>query len=200
MTQATTRKIILASSSAGRQAQLLQAGISFDIKKPNVDEDAIALAHAGKPLRDIAEELAIAKGLEISKAHPNAVIIAGDQICALGNDVLHKPMSNDAATMQLERLQGQTHHLHTSACLCLGGEVLWQDATTTALHMRPLSLEEIEAYVAKEDVRFCCGSYKIEGIGLRLFQRIDGDSMAIQGLPLLQVVNALYENGFIGLK
>jgi septum formation protein len=194
------QKIILASGSEGRQQQLRAAGLTFDVKKPKTDEDAIALKHAGEPLRDVAEHLAIAKGLEVSTANPNAVVIAGDQICALGDEVLHKPNTNQNAVMQLEHLQGKTHHLHTSACICVGGEVVWQFATTTALHMRDLSFEEIEAYVAADDVRFCCGSYKIEGAGMRLFQRIDGDQFAIQGLPILQVVNALYENGFISLK
>ena len=195
-----THKIILASGSAGRKQQLTRAGIAFEVKKPDVDEEAIALAHQGQPLRDIAEHLAVAKGLAVSEKYPNAVVIAGDQICALGTEVLHKPMTHQNAVMQLEHLQGKTHHLHTSAALCKGGEVLWQFATTTALHMRELSFKEIESYVAKDDVRHCCGSYKIEGYGMRLFQRIDGDQFAIEGLPILDVVNTLYEYQFISLK
>ena len=194
-----TYKIILASGSEGRKQQLTRAGIAFDIKKPDVDEEAIALEHQGASLRDVAEHLAVAKGLAVSEKHPNAVVIAGDQICALGTEVLHKPMTNQNAVMQLEHLQGKTHHLHTSAAICKGGEVLWQFATTTALHMRELSLDEIENYVAQDDVRHCCGSYKIEGQGMRLFQRIDGDQFAIEGLPILDVVNTLYEYKFIGL-
>lgn len=193
-------KIILASSSEGRQNQLKRAGLVFEVKKPTIDEEAVACAHAQKPLRDVAEALAVAKGLEVSHAHPKAVVIAGDQICALGGEVLHKPITQQNAALQLEQLQGKTHHLHTSACLCLGGEVLWQFATTTAMHMRPLTFEEIEAYIAAEDVRHCCGSYKIEGRGMRLFSRIDGDHFAIEGLPILDVVNALYDHGFIGFK
>jgi len=193
------QKIILASASQGRQNQLKRAGLVFEVKKPTIDEEALAFSLQGEPLRDIAEQLAIAKGVEVSRLYPKAVVLAGDQICTLGGEVFDKPITHQNAAQQLEQLQGKTHHLHTSACICLGGEVLWQFTTTTAMHMRPLTFDEIEAYVTAEDVRYCCGSYKIEGRGMRLFSRIDGDHFAIEGLPLLDVINALYEQGFIGL-
>ncbi len=191
-------KIILASSSKSRQHQLKQAGVKFTSIPAEVDEGAIEAENKGKPLREVAEKLAIAKGMVVSKLHPDAVIIAGDQICALGDDILNKPTTNQNAVMQLEKLSGQTHNLYTAACLCKNGEIIWQDVITTSLHMRPLSLDEIENYVASEDVRSCCGSYRIESKGVRLFQRIDGDSMSIQGLPIVRLLSALYDNDFIG--
>jgi septum formation protein len=189
--------LILASTSEGRRAQLIKAGLTFESLAPLTDEEDIKPTVAHLPLDQQALALARAKGEGLAAAHPDKVIISGDQICALGREVLHKPLTNDRAAHQLAHMAGKTHQLYTAGCLFRNGKVIWEDVSITSLHMRELTQHEIDRYVLLEDVRFCSASYKIEGLGLHLMERIDGDTTAIMGLPLLGILNALHGHKLI---
>ncbi|MBI1363849.1 MAG: septum formation protein Maf [Proteobacteria bacterium] len=189
--------LILASTSEGRRAQLTRAGLTFDCMQPLTDEEDVKPTIAHLPLDQQALALARVKGEALSAAHPDKVVISGDQICALGDEILHKPLTNDRAAQQLAHMSGKTHQLYTGGCLFRGGKVIWEDVTITSLHMRELYQQEIDRYVLLEDVRFSSASYKIEGLGLHLMERIDGDTNAIMGLPLVGILNALHSHKLI---
>ena len=183
---------ILASTSAGRHQQLTDAGLACKIVPPMVDEDQVKDLLGPLPPRDLALNLAREKGLSVSTEHPETITIAGDQVCECEGDILHKPLTNDRATTQLRQLSGRTHYLHSAGAILRGDEVLWSGVTTTAVRLRKLREQEIDAYVLLEDVRFSCGSYRIEGLGRHLIERIDGDAFAIAGLPITEMLAALY--------
>ena len=192
--------LVLASASEGRRQQLARVGVPFTVEPSRVDEDALKAELADVPLPLRAPALAKAKADEVSARMPGAVVIGGDQICALGLEVLSKPLTTERAAAQLKLLSGRTHYLHTAGVLVRDGELLWQGVSTTALTMRRLTDADIAAYLERDDVRHCCGSYKIESFGLHLFARLDGDETAIPGLPLVGLLAALHGHHLLSLE
>ena len=198
MSDASTR-IVLASTSATRAKLLRDAGIEFTACAPGIDERA-----AERGLADpaaIAGALAAAKAVAVSTRLPAALVIGSDQTLELGGVALHKPGSRAAAAAQLARLAGRGHRLHTAVAVARAGRVEWWHLATVTLVMRPLGPAEIERYLdrAGDAALGSVGAYQVEGLGIQLFERIDGDWFAILGLPLLPLLAYLRARGVAGL-
>jgi septum formation protein len=185
--------LVLASTSPYRQQLLARLHVPFSCERPGVDEDAVKRA-GGTPLA-IVQELAKRKAAAVAVRWPEALVIGGDQTAVLDGAILDKPGTVAAAHAALRRLADREHHLLTAVAIAHPhGCVEFVDTTT--LRMRTLTDAEIERYVSAESPLDCAGSYKIEGLGIALFERIDSDDQtAIVGLPLLALARVLRELG-----
>lgn len=199
--QAPTPPVILASASATRAGLLRAAGLEFDIAAAAVDEAAIkqAAQAEGIPPAEAALLLAEAKAERISRRRPEALVIGADQLLVCEGEWFDKPPDVDAAKAQLARLAGRTHELVTAVLCHRGGVRVWQHVATPRLTMRPLRPEVIADYVAAEGevVTRSVGAYRVEGLGLRLFSRIEGEHSAILGLPMLPLLGFLRQHGVL---
>ena len=187
--------LLLASGSATRRLLLSEAGIPVEAESPDVDERAIeaSLAATGARPADIALALARAKAEAVSVRHPGRLVLGGDQTLSLDGRAFHKPSTTLAAREQIAALSGATHHLESAVALVRDGAVLFETVARAALTMRVLSPAFIAAYgaAAGDGVRDSVGGYKLEGLGIHLFERIEGDHATILGLPLLPLLQAL---------
>jgi len=186
--------LVLASTSPYRRALLERLRVPFEAVAPGVDEAAVK-ARGGEPRR-VVEELARRKAEAGRALRPDAVTIGSDQAGVLDGRVLDKPGTEAGAIAQLCALRGRHHQLVTAVTVAHpGGLVQFTDVTT--LVMRALDDDEVARYVAAERPLDCAGSYKIEGLGIALFERIESrDHTAIVGLPLLELSAALRDLGF----
>lgn len=193
--------IVLASASPTRIALLRNAGIEFAAAPTHVDERAIEapLAASATPPAGIAAALAEAKALSVAAERPEALVIGADQVLSADGRVWHKPASIAEARDQLMSLSGRTHELHSAIAVARGGNIGWRHGETVRLTMRPLTADFIDDYLAKvgEEALKSVGSYQIEGPGIQLFERIEGDYFAILGLPLLPLLAHLRSAGAI---
>jgi septum formation protein len=200
MTMIDRPPLVLASKSPFRAALMSAVGLTFETRDAGLDERAVeeALGDTAEPA-DRAEFLAEAKALAVSEAMPDCVVIGCDQILALGQDVLHKVTNMEAARRRLLHLQGKTHSLHSGLALALNGEVLWSESFAAHMTMRALDPAFVGRHLALTGDRVLgsVGCYQIEGPGLNLFQRIDGDYWTIIGLPLLPLLAQLRARGII---
>jgi septum formation protein len=193
--------IVLASGSHARRHMLEQAGVSFTVEPARIDEAELMdqyLRHTtGSPVSDIAQALADAKALDVSARHVGAVVIGSDQIAALGERVFTKATDRDGARRTLVALRGQTHQLHSAVALACDGQIVWRHVGTANLTMRDFSDAFLDVYldVAGGGLTQSVGAYEIEGVGLQLFDVIDGDYFTILGMPLLPVLAALRSKG-----
>jgi septum formation protein len=194
-------KLILASGSAARRALLANAGLSFDVVPATIDERAAEqpLLDVGAPPEDIALALAMAKASMVNEDHPEALVIGADQVLDLDGESLSKPHDMEAARRQLLRLSGQTHHLHSAVACAKSGEVAWQHVETASLTMRRLDPGYVGRYLAHVGpaALSSVGSYQLEGEGIQLFERVEGDYFGILGLPLLPLLGFLRSAGAI---
>ena len=192
-------ELVLASASSFRRRMLEAAGLSFRVVPAEVDEAGIRRRMATSDLARIAETLAQAKAVAVSKALPEAVVIGADQVLAFGNQLFNKPKDLGEARAQLKRLRGNQHYLHTAVALAQAGKVLWSHVETARLVMRPFSDPFLDRYLAEVGTRACqtVGAYEIEGCGIQLFERIEGDSFTVIGLPLLALLAELRARGVI---
>jgi septum formation protein len=195
-------RIILASTSGTRIAILRSAGVVFEARSPEVDERAVEapLAAAGSPPVEITAALAEAKALGIPDAG-NALVIGADQTLDADGERWHKPATMDEARVQLSALSGRSHRLHSAVAVARSGKVRWRDTATAFLTIRALTSAEIDAYLSRVGERALAsvGAYQIEGPGIQLFERIEGDYFTILGLPLLPLLNWLREEGALGM-
>lgn len=192
----TRGALILASGSAARQQMLAQAGLQFDVVPADVDEDLIRERLTGSAThRDMAVALAEAKACAVAVKYPHATVIGADQILSFRNQVMSKPGSREGARKTLFALQGGTHQLFSAVTVASGDRVLWRTVSTATLAMRSLSTHDVESYLDEVGDRIfgCVGAYQIEGPGIRLFERIEGDHFTIMGMPLLPLLGALRE-------
>jgi septum formation protein len=188
-------RLILASGSAIRASLLRAAGLSFEVEKPRIDEDSLreSLLAEGASPHDIADALAEHKALRVSNRAPDALVLGCDQILECEGAIFAKPATPDEARQHLTVLRNRTHRLHTAAVLYAQGQPVWRHVATPRLTMRDVSDAFLDRYITDnwDNIRHCVGCYQIESIGIRLFSRIDGDLFAIQGLPLLELLNHL---------
>ncbi|PLW76253.1 Maf family protein [Cohaesibacter celericrescens] len=184
--------LILASKSQARSSLLRNAGLSFDCVAAEIDERAAEqpLVKAGGSPQDIAELLAEVKAVEVSNRYPGHLVIGADQTLGFGAQRFNKPQDDAAARAQLLDLAGESHQLHSAVACVKDGQTLWRYISTATLTMRPLSPQEIGRYMARvgEPVRSSVGCYQLEGLGVQLFEKIDGDYFTILGLPLLPLL------------
>ena len=188
--------LILASQSAGRLAMLRAAGVAVEAQSPGVDEDSIkaALIAEGAKARDIADALAEAKAIKVSRKFQTGMVLGCDQILVSADgQLLDKPENPDDAKAHLKQLSGKTHRLISAAVICEGGAPVWRIVDTAQLTMRTLSVQYIDNYVAQywDHIRHCVGCYRIEAEGAQLFSSISGSQFTIIGLPLLPVLDYL---------
>jgi len=200
--QAGRPPLILASASKSRARILEAAGLAFIVEPPGLDEGIMRQAVSGERSlapHDVAEVLARAKAEAVSDLARKAYVIGGDQVLALGDTILSKPESMEAARRQLLDLSGKSHTLHTAVAVATNGETLWAETTVATLTMRKLSPEFIGRYLAAagEEVLNSVGAYQIESIGVQLFEKIDGDYFSILGLPLIPLLDTLRREGVI---
>jgi septum formation protein len=196
-------RLILASGSAARRALLEAAGLTFDVIPADVDEGAIRETifenTAGAEGADIASVLAAEKALVVSVAHPEALVVGADQVLALGGKIFSKPESIAEARQQLLMLRGRTHNLISAVALARNGSVHWQTTATAGMAVRDFSDEFLGAYLERMGARVLSsvGCYELEGLGVQLFERVDGDYFTILGIPLLPLLARLREEEMI---
>jgi septum formation protein len=195
-------QLILASSSKVRARLLEAAGLAFSIQSPGLDEHAMRQAVGSTGAlspQDIAEVLARAKAEAVSELMPGAFVIGADQVLAFGGRILSKPDNMEAARKELLDLSGKSHILHSGVALATNGDTVWAHSESSTLVMRKLSPQFIGRYLAAagEEVLSSVGAYQIEGLGIQLFEKIDGDYFSILGLPLLPLLDALRREGAI---
>jgi septum formation protein len=180
--------LVLASKSSARRALLAAAGIPLVVDPADVDERA---AEAGAPDgKAAAVLLARIKAAAVAKRRPKDLVLAADQTLDLDGRRFSKPKSIAAAREQLAALAGRTHSLHSAAAVARGSEILFEAVSTARLTMRPLDDKSLEAYLAAvgDEVTTSVGAYRLEGLGVHLFEKIEGDHFTILGLPLLPVL------------
>ena len=193
--------IILASGSAIRRRMLEAAHVPLEVQIPRVDEEMIRLAavETGAPPRDIADTLAEHKAVSVSRRLPGRLVLGADQLLVHEGEILSKPADLAAAAAQLRRLRGSSHELVTAAVIARDGRALWRHVEVPRLTMRAFSDRYLENYLARNGPVLCqsVGAYMIEGEGVRLMERIEGDLFTSQGLPLLPLLRYLTDIGHI---
>ena len=194
-------KIILASGSPFRKAMLVNAGLDIEAVPADVDERALEapLKDSDVSPEDVASILAEAKATEVSERRPGALVLGCDQTLSLGDEVFHKPADMEGARRHLLALSGKTHQLNSAAVLCRNGEVLWRHVGIASLTMRKLDPAFIGRHLARVGAKALSsvGAYQVEGEGIQLFEKIEGDYFTIVGLPLLPVLKELRDLGAI---
>lgn len=197
-----SQSLVLASASSARAALLRAAGVAFAVEPAAIDETAIKRDHqaAGRDAADCAAALAEAKARTVAERYPAAMVIGADQILVCDTEWFDKPGDLAEAAMQLRQLRGRDHNLVTAACICQGDRLLWQALTTPKLTMRNFGEAFLAEYISAEGeaVLGSVGAYRLEGRGVQLFARIDGDHFAILGLPLLELLGFLRGRGLLG--
>ena len=191
--------LILASQSRARQMLLANAGIPFEAVPADIDERAVQNASGLSAPGEIAKLLAREKALWVSRQRPGRVVVGADQTLALGSRLFSKPAGRAAAAEQLRLLAGQRHELHSAFAVACDGKILSEDVGIAGMSMRPLVDSEIETYLdeAGEAVTTSVGAYQLEGLGVHLFERIEGDHFTILGLPLLPLLQHLRSIGVV---
>ena len=208
-------RLVLASASASRRDLLTAAGVEFAVVPSRVDEAATRAQMTvndsrhppplGHP-RLVARTLARAKAFEVSGREPKALVIGADQTLALlvGNDgqigqEMHKPAGRVEARAQLREMRGRTHVLCAAVALAREGAIVWETEDMARLTMRTFSDAFLDHYLAHAGERVCSsvGAYQLEGLGIQLFERIEGDYFTILGLPLLPLLVELRRQGVL---
>jgi septum formation protein len=185
--------LVLASQSRARQALLTNAGIPFDAIPADIDERGIAKAAGVSAPAEIAALLAHEKAAFVSHRHPGRLVLGADQTLALGARGFNKPADRVEAAKQLRELAGRRHELHAAISLMRNGVAVFAEVVIARMTMRPLSDDEIAAYLdhAGDDATASVGGYQVEGLGVHLFDGIHGDHFTILGLPLLPLLGFL---------
>lgn len=185
--------IILASTSPYRQSLLRRLQIPFHCVSPQVKEDR----QPGEQPEAMAARLALAKARDIAAQNPDSWVIGSDQVAAIGDLVMGKPVTHSAATDQLLNSSGREVRFYTGVAL-LGNARSFEriHVETFSVHFRTLSGTAIENYLQKEQPYDCAGSFKCEGLGIALFERMQGnDPSSLEGLPLIALTTLLGEAG-----
>lgn len=196
-----TGRLILASGSATRAALLKSAGVDFDVVPGRVDEEMVkgSLLAEGTPTRNVADALAELKAVRVSTSHTDALVLGADQVLEIDGDLISKSADMAGAAELLKRLRGRTHALITAAVLARDGTPIWRHVSRIKLTVRNFSDAFLAEYLEREgaDILGSVGCYRLEGLGLQLFEKIDGDYFAILGLPMLPLLTALRNQGML---
>lgn len=192
--------LLLASRSDSRRRLLADAGVPFDTVQAGVDEDAAkdALIGEGVGPRDLADALAELKAVRPSARHIGALVLGCDQTLALDDGTLvNKCETKAEARDLLLAMSGRRHHLHSAAVIARDGTPIWRHVESVAMDVRTLSPAFVDAYLDADwdECRWCVGCYRVEGPGVQLFARITGSLFAVQGLPLLPLLDFLRTRG-----
>jgi septum formation protein len=193
--------LLLASTSAARKMLLESAGLRVETEAPGVDERAVEAAAVASGPGEMARRLAGEKALAVSRRRPDRIVIGADQTLACHGQLLHKPADRAAARAQLATLSGRAHVLHAAFAVVEGCAIAHDHIAEARMTMRELSEEAIERYLdlAGEAAVRSVGAYQAEGLGIHLFERIEGDHSTILGLPLLPLLAALRKMKLLAL-
>jgi septum formation protein len=191
--------LVLASQSRTRQMLLANAGLACEAVPADIDERAIQKEAGLFAPYEVALHLAQAKAIAVSRTKRGHHVVGADQTLALGERLFNKPDGRDQAKQQLLTLAGRTHALHSAVVVARDSEVLFSHAAIAWMTMRPLSEMDIATYLdqAGDAVMSSVGAYQLEGLGVHLFERIDGDHFTILGLPLLPLLAFFREAGLL---
>ena len=199
--QSASPRLVLASASASRAALLGAAGLAFDVLPARIDEAEVkrsGRAEGANP-EDVALLLAELKARQVSARETDALVIGADQILVCAGEWFDKPESIAAARRQLSRLRGREHVLATAVACCRGERRIWHHIAMPRLTMRPFSDSFLDDYLAAEgnEVTSSVGAYRLEGRGIHLFARVEGEHGAILGLPMLALLEFLRQHGVL---
>ena len=194
--------LILASKSPARRRILENAGVVFEQRDAQVDEDTLKSRAKSENLdaRDIALKLAEAKACTVATDKADdAIVIGCDQILIQDDRLFDKPRSMAAARAHLKTFSGKSHQLISAVCLAQTGTVIWSHVAVADMHVRTLGDSFIDNYLASEGERVLSsvGAYLLEGSGAQLFAQIDGDYFTVLGLPLLPLLEELRKRGIL---
>lgn len=195
--------IILATGSRHRIELLENAGINFTAQSAEIDERSVEapMLGTGSTPADIAEVLAIAKATDVSGSHPSAYVIGCDQTLSLDQKLFHKPEDMEEARRRILELSGKTHALNSAVAIVKDGEVLWSHVALCKITFRELDAATVGQYTAKagDGILSSVGAYQIEGLGVRLMEKIEGDYFSVIGLPLLPLLAKLRDLDLVDL-
>lgn len=193
------KPVVLASQSKSRQALLQAAGIAFEAHPADIDERGVQAASGLKDPAAIAALLAQSKALDVAAKLTRRIVIGADQTLALKDRLFSKPAGREQAAAQIRALAGQTHELHSAVAVAGNGKLLFEHVSVARMTMRPMSDAMIEKYLdaAGAAVTTSVGAYQLEGLGVHLFERIEGDHFTILGLPLLPLLQHLRSIGVV---
>jgi nucleoside triphosphate pyrophosphatase len=182
--------LILASQSRARQTLLANAGIEFESDPADIDERAIHQSSGLAAPGDVASFLAREKARAVSVRRRGRYVVGADQTLALGTRIFNKAAGRAQAADQLRALSGQCHELHSAIAVARDEKILFDHVSIARMTMRPLTDTEIDTYLeeAGSTVTSSVGAYQLEGLGVHLFERIEGDHFTILGLPLLPLL------------
>jgi len=169
---------------------LANAGIAFEAVPAEIDERAVQQSSGLVTPREVAALLAREKALDVSARHAGRYVVGADQTLVLGDRLFNKPDGRDQAAAQLGALAGRRHELHSAVAVARDRQIIFEHVAVAGLTMRPLGETEIAAYLdaAGDAVTSSVGAYQLEGLGVHLFERIEGDHFTILGLPLLPLL------------
>lgn len=189
--------LVLASKSASRRALLQGAGIPIEVLAADIDERGVEVKAGLADPGAVAALLAREKAIAVSGQHRGRLVLGADQTLALGQRRFSKPVDRAAAREQLKVLRGQSHALHSAVAIVRDGKPVFEHCAVARLAMRAFSDQFLDSYLdaAGDAVTASVGAYQVEGLGVQLFERIDGDHSTILGLPLLPVLEALRREG-----
>lgn len=195
----TPPRLILASKSASRRAMLDAAGVSYEAVAADLDERGIetGLRDASPP--EVAEALSVAKAAAVARDHHEALVLGSDSLVVVDGKRFDKPTSRENAADHLAFFSGKVMELHSAAALVRGEGCEWSHSDCARLHVRTLSDEFIDHYLEREwpEVGYTVGAFRIEAMGVQLFDRIEGDQFTVLGMPLLPVLGALRDEGVL---
>jgi septum formation protein len=185
--------LILGSTSPYRRQLLERLDLAFETDAPEVDETRLA----GESPEALVSRLSEAKARAVALRHPGALVIGSDQVAVLDGDIMGKPGAHGAAVRQLERASGRTVTFYTGLCVLNAASGRVQlEVVPFRVVFRALSAETIERYLRREQPYNCAGSFKSEGLGIALFERMQGDDpSALMGLPLIRLTRMLEREG-----
>ena len=186
-------RLVLASTSRYRRELLARLGIPFEIAAPGADESPLT----GETPQLLALRLACAKAQAVRSAYPDALIIGSDQVAMVGTTLLNKPGTHARAVEQLMLMSGKPVTFYTALCLLNARTLRCQSAIVPiTVHMREFGIDQIQRYLRAEQPYDCAGSARIEGLGIALVARLEGDDPnALIGLPLIRLCDMLKNEG-----
>ena len=189
----TKMKLILGSTSPFRKELLHKLGLSFDADSPDIDETM----QSGEQPEKLVQRLAFEKAKAVAAKHKGALVIGSDQVACIGSNILGKPGNRDNAIAQLSQASGQRVSFYTGLCLINSANGNKQIVCEPFhVYFRELSRDQIERYLDAEEPYNCAGSFKSEGLGISLFEKLEGDDPnSLIGLPLIRLITMLEQEG-----
>lgn len=191
--------VVLASQSQSRREMLAAAGVAFEAMPALIDERALEAELAGMEPGEVAVRLAEAKALAVSADRPARLVLGSDSLVVCGGRRFDKPRDRDEAAAHLAWFSGRAMELYSGAALVRDGLVTWRHGECARLRVRGMSDGFIARYLDMEwpEVGACVGVFRIEGLGVNLFEHIEGSHFTVLGMPLLAVLAALREQGML---